>query len=93
MQKPRWVSVAGWLALICVVTPFGIPLAESLGRVRIPVTVVPGLMLVAFVPLAALWFVGSIIHRMRMYSARLVASALDAQKRQTVPPMPQTLPR
>jgi hypothetical protein len=76
VRKPRWISACGWFALVCIVTPFAIPLAEVLFHVYIPRTVIPGLMLVVFWPLFLIWILGTVIHRAQAHQAQLTAAAL-----------------
>jgi hypothetical protein len=79
MSKPGWIRFLGWLSLALLVTPVCIPLAEMLSGQRIPRTVIPGLMLVAFFPCFIVWLLASIVHHIVRWSARARAEALAKQ--------------
>lgn len=69
---------------MCLLVPVSFPLAEMVGRVHIPRSIFPGVALVAFFPLCAVWLLASIIHRFAAYQAALIAraGALEAQRAQ-----------
>lgn len=76
LDKPVWIRVVGWLALVCFLVPICIPLAEVLSHTRIPRTVWPGYCDVAFFPLWIVWSLATMIHRVHKRRAEQNARAL-----------------
>jgi hypothetical protein len=74
-QESLFIRFCGWMALVCMAAVLGVPLFEVTTGIRAPVTVWPGFMLVAFFPLALIWFVGTLVHRSRVRRARIQAEA------------------
>ena len=76
LKKPAWVRVCGWLAWVCLITPFCMSWVEVILSMKFPRTVYPGLMLLAFFPLFILWCLGTVVHRVQLSQANLTAAAL-----------------
>src|SRR5215471_296115 len=84
MNKPRWISFCGWMALAAlgvlvanILVNYGEKASPYHGRAA-----VGGIALMAFVPLLVLWMFGSVVHRFQVGAAKIKAAAMvDAQRK------------
>ena len=73
VRKSSFVKFCEGLAFICAVATFGGPLLERVTHIRVPMSVWPHYAMIAFWPLAFIWFVGTIMHHARLRRARIQA--------------------
>jgi hypothetical protein len=81
MKKSRWISFCGWSAFALVL--FAITAAVLAKGEKVPPipAEIAALALLAAVPAAGLWLLGSIVHKFRVSGARIQAQAfVDAQR-------------
>jgi hypothetical protein len=83
VRKSLFISFCGWMALVCAAVVLGVPLFEVTTGVKVPVTVWPGFMFVAFWPFAFVWIVGTLVHRSRISRARIQAEAFAEAAQRT----------
>jgi hypothetical protein len=76
VNKPKWVSFCGWVFIACLGVAMGLPLFLVLSHARATGAILSGYLILISVPMAVLWALGSLVHKLRVQRARLQSEAL-----------------
>lgn len=94
MDKPRWVSFFGWLAVAMAVYFVAALLIDYRSRLGPLPHTLAALDSVFIWPCVGLWLLGTIVHRLRVSGARIRARAMvEEQQRAGLAPVMRPMPQ